>query len=178
LVPTSARRIDAVSQTVRACQQCTGPECTDPAFNPDPRLNYLDCGATLESRHEIDPEWSPDGSRLAYLADYQEFTLPSGRTMNGSREVFVAEPNGSAHRIAALPDGGAIFRGIEWSPGGDWLLLSITATVEDESAPTDLYVVDAFGPDDQVPRPVTRGVVVENRFTWRGSVLVLPAVQP
>jgi Tol biopolymer transport system component len=83
-------------------------------------------------------EWSPDATRLAYLAD---------QDTNEVQELYVVDFSAGAPQPArkvnsALPDGGSVKIGFAWSSDSRWLAY----TAEDAiSAPEELFAVEFAG---------------------------------
>jgi tricorn protease len=65
------------------------------------------------SARELDVEWSPDGSRIAYLSD-----------ASGSYELYVRPSDRSGESIQLTRGGEAWIYGMRWSPDSKWIAFS------------------------------------------------------
>ena len=75
---------------------------------------------------DVDPSWSPDGARLAFVSDRHDPAYHS--------DVFVVDVNGSnVNRLTSL---GSYSGGPVWSPDGRQIMFS---------SGTGLYVMNADG---------------------------------
>jgi len=77
------------------------------------------------------PDWSPDGSRIAYSAD-----LP-----DGSAQIFVMDADGSG--VVQLTSDQAVNFAPAWSPDGT----QIAFVKEEPNGTRDVWVMDVEGPD-------------------------------
>jgi Tol biopolymer transport system component len=103
--------------------------------------------------HELDAErgrvlafaWSPDGTRVAYLADDNPFIGPACPTC--SQELFTSQPDGSDNRRVngALVENGRV-ESFSWSPDGS--RIAYLATQDTDDIP-ELYTDTATGADNQ-----------------------------
>jgi hypothetical protein len=80
----------------------------------------------------IDPAWSPDGSRIAYLKFHGEL-IPGDDTPFFSLQLVNADGNGVTEIVPVTP---AAMNGPTWSPDGTQLAFSMNS---------DIYVVRADG---------------------------------
>jgi Tol biopolymer transport system component len=82
----------------------------------------------------MNPSWSPDGSRIAFVT-----------TRNGRAEIFVMNADGTEQRlIAAMPNTNLVDP--RWSPVGDRIAyVALPSANRDEPSPTHkqgIYTVD------------------------------------
>lgn len=98
--------------------------------------------------------WSPDGSQLAYVADYDGFV---------EYELYVTSPisAGPNLRVSQNLQGGDRVNSFEWSPDGSLLAYSVARL---PSADSDLFVTDTVGNWSQVNLSIPGRSVTE--FTW------------
>lgn len=78
-------------------------------------LNYatgINTLVTMEGVEGYEPQWSPDGRRVAYLL---------GNGIAGGRHLVIARSNGSQSRTLALANMGPGAQGLRWSPDGKLL---------------------------------------------------------
>ena len=117
---------------VRAVFEARGDIYTVPAEKGDYRNLTQSPGA-----HDRDPEWSPDGSQIAWFSD-----------SSGEYQLMFGDPSGiTKPRAVALPSA-AFFSSLSWSPDGKQLLfhdnhLNIW-TLEVASGKTTKIDTDAF----------------------------------
>lgn len=88
-----------------------------------------ECETTGQAR---DPTWSPDGSRIAFLASPSSVGVPATERLEQPYEVYVMDAEKRVP-VAVLP-GVRSPRGLEWSPDGTELLL--TGSVDGQGAGT------------------------------------------
>ncbi len=108
------------------------------------------------------PMWSPDSTKVTYLADQE---------VDGKGELWVVDvsgvvPGASIRVNSPLPDGGDV--GVpEWSPNGTHLLYVADQEVDNVR---NLYVVDMSGDVPGVPLRVNPPLVANGRvdggFSW------------
>ena len=103
--------------------------------------------------------WSPDGSRVAYIADQLQDNVV---------ELFVASATGdSSVRVSgALIAGGGVYNDFRWSPDGTRILYWVTGT---NDGVNELFVALADGTGaTRVSGPVAPGAtgVIWQRFEW------------
>ncbi len=96
------------------------------------------------------PVWSPDGARIAYVAE-----SPVG---SGREEIFSIRADGT-DKIQYTVNGGKV-SGLTWSPGGLWLVYA-----DDSSGNYDLYSIRASG-------------IGVSRLTNNPGMDVFPVFQP
>ena len=105
---------------------------------------------TTTATHAIcaEPEWSPDGSRIAYGAK---------QTIGGPWDIWVMDADGSnpVNLTASWPSNE---KGVSWSADGNYL-----AFASDVSGNMDIWVMDADGSN---PYQVTNSPAFEGRPDW------------
>jgi len=100
------------------------------------------------SQHDVDPQWSPDGSKILYLS-YLEDDDPQVRIAGG--EGF---------RDRALTKGRFEHEwGPAWSPKGDWIAFTAIDKDSSDTADPELFVIPASG--DGLNKLTTN-----DRFEW------------
>jgi len=88
------------------------------------------------------PEWSPDGSKIAFAAS---------RDRDARSEIFTINPDGSDKKQLADEKGGTGARMLSWSPDGKRIAFTIFRTDGSDG----IYVMDEDGAN---PRFVTEGL--------------------
>lgn len=88
-----------------------------------------------DQRNDSDPEWSPDGTRIAYTAFYTD-----KNTSSADRDLFVVPSAGGAS--VELPNTKIGVSSIQWSPTGD--RIAYIAGTETNSVPK-IYVASLSG---------------------------------
>ncbi|HSW98424.1 MAG TPA: choice-of-anchor U domain-containing protein [Candidatus Saccharimonadales bacterium] len=78
----------------------------------------------------VQPNWSPDGSKIVYSADLNN---------DGNTQLFVMNADGTAQ--TALTNNGATNFDAHWSPDGS----KIAFTIQDSGGASNLFVMDANG---------------------------------
>jgi len=111
------------------------------------------------------PEWSPDGTKIAYMV------CPQGpHASHRQYDVWVMNADGSGQ--TQLTDGplGATYP--SWSPDGTQIAYSTWFAPPEEYGPAQIYVMDADGGS---PRRVTNGPAHDLYPTWApdGTILFL-----
>jgi Tol biopolymer transport system component/DNA-binding winged helix-turn-helix (wHTH) protein len=108
-------------------------------------------GARMElvpsTREDSWPQYSPDGSRIAFLSD-----------RSGARQIYVCDAGGSNLRRLTSLEGGVERPYPGWSPDGRQIVFSARA-----DSNTDLYVVDVSGGP---PRRLTTEPAAEFHPQW------------
>ncbi len=103
-------------------------------------------GAPARLADGAGPSWSPDGSRIAYVAGTE-----------GNHDLWVMNADGTdAHRITDTPDDDVT---VTWSPRGDAL-----AFVRTDAAGGS--VIEVVGADGANPHPVSDPTVPADAPTW------------
>ena len=108
--------------------------------------------ACMDSVLASDPDWSPDGSSIAFAAAPAAIGFPELDRIEVPRDVYVVPAAGGEPRV--LLEGVAVPRGVVWSPDGKQLLVA----GEIDGIPQVVVVVDA---ETGARRPVATGV-----FDW------------
>jgi dipeptidyl aminopeptidase/acylaminoacyl peptidase len=195
-----------------------GPRDTAPAWSPDgrwiaflraaedpengPQLHVLpaDLGdarrVTTDEQHPLGagvPRWSPDSSRLAYVARVPEpgryGTAEDPRKKGPDKEpprritrlryrlddvgfvldrrphVFLVDPFADRPAPAPVTDGEHDEQDVSWTPDGGLLFASNRDTPEDTDLYSDVYACAADGSDLR-------------RLTWGGHTAAVPAASP
>lgn len=107
---------------------------------------------TEGANQDIQPGWSPDGSRIVFVSDRE------GDSQLWTAPVSGGRPAGSPTRIAAGPP---LFSSPSWSPDGRWI-----ACVGGESNESDLWLVPADGSGSA--RRATQGAQA-HAVRWEGA---------
>ncbi len=103
----TVKSVDAEHDAYRSCIWCFALDGSD--------ARQLTRGPGLDRS----PQWSPDGSRLAFIS-----------TRGGLAQVFlIARDGGEARQLGRLPQGVSDLR---WTPGGDALVVSAAVAVDPE----------------------------------------------
>ena len=110
----------------------------------------------LTLRQSSDPDWSPNGRRIAY--DFFDST--------GNEHIATVRPNGRNRR--QITSGRGIQEEPKWSPSGRWITFDASpVTPDDPSFSTSIWIMH---PDGSHQRRVTRsGFDVEPVFSPNGS---------
>lgn len=119
--PSTARRVNAVAYENWHYEVSLWSVATS-GERPDSRLTFA------ADEWEFDPEFSPDGRRLAYVS-----------TKSGADEIWTTDPDGGAP-VQLTSFGGPRLGMPRWSPDGK--ILVFTARPEGQA---DLYRIDASG---------------------------------
>lgn len=162
---------DRIIQLTGAARRSTGPR-----WSPDGRwIVFVRDGGELwlvdrdgarerrltpeEAATHSDPDWSPDGARIAYAASKH------GR----SSALYVMDVATGEHR--RLTDGRAEDRAPRWSPDGSSILF--WSRREGDEASADLYVVPAQGGDARLlaTRDGMPGASMDGRWSPDGSTI-------
>jgi Tol biopolymer transport system component/predicted Ser/Thr protein kinase len=98
------------------------------------------------TRNEFNPDYSPDGKRIAFASH-----------RSGSQEIWVSNADGSSP-VQLTSSGGPLTDNARWSPDGQSILFNSHA-----GGPMDLYLIS---PDGGVPRRLTSGPEVEAEARW------------
>ena len=104
-------------------------------------INADGSGLTQVTTHEANdflPEWSPDGSRIAFTTARHR----NSHTAGGSGEIYLIDPNGSNE--TRVTDNGSFDRFTAWSPDGKRLLF---LSSRDRRRGTMIYVMNVDGTD-------------------------------
>ena len=97
---------------------------------------------TTDEFADFSPEWSPDGSRIAFTAARHKNPHNAG----GSGEIYLIDPNGSNE--TRVTDNGSFDRFTSWSPDGKRLLfLSSRDSRSGSYMWTTIYVMNPDGSD-------------------------------
>jgi Tol biopolymer transport system component len=98
------------------------------------------------TRNEFDPEYSPDGKRIAFASH-----------RSGSQELWVSNADGS-NPVQLTSSGGPLTDNARWSPDGQSILFDSHA-----GGPRDLYLIS---PDGGAPRRLTSGPEMKAEARW------------
>ena len=99
--------------------------------------------------HELQSDWSPDGSLVAYTADCGDAWTPDGPC---PWSIWTVRPDGSDRR-RLTPEDGSVSNWPVWAPDGRQLAYSHEPTAPaDTVVGVPVYVIDADGSD---PHPIT-----------------------
>jgi len=106
------------------------------------------------------PAWSPDGSRIAYVVDFELAT-----------ELWTMNADGSdQRRLVALGacEGGGCTSGLTWSPDGSQLAFASSRYVQQPLPPGSLPppVIYTVRLDGSQPRQITRGSIGDVKPAW------------
>lgn len=85
------------------------------------------------------PRWSPDGTRIVYVANGNKFVQPSPNAL------FVVDADGN--NLREIVPAGLGAEDPRWSPDGSRIVFSTTSINVGEDAPEDLYTVRPDGTD-------------------------------
>jgi Tol biopolymer transport system component len=152
----------------------------NPTFSPNGRLIAFERGGRVFTmwpdgsrqrnitrflrcdRHAFEPDFSPDGSRIAFINGIKGF--------GGS--IYTVMPNGSSSRRLSPRSSAAVrsfpFSGVSYSPSGRWLVAVRDKPDASSSLRHELQVLDA-----RTGRPDHR-----KRFHTRGRVIYTPVWAP
>jgi len=100
------------------------------------------------------PRWSPDGTRIVFVANGNKFLSPSPNAL------FVVDADGS--NLREIVSAGLGAEDPRWSPDGSRILFDTSSVNAGEDAPDDLYTVRPDGTDI---RPLTSDGVSRGA-TW------------
>jgi dipeptidyl aminopeptidase/acylaminoacyl peptidase len=103
----------------------------------------------------LQPSWSPDGDRIAFVSNRTERPDDSG-----VMDVYTVDPSGG--EAEQLTDGDTLASSLEWSPDGDRLAFT-SAEPDNLYVPTEVYVLDGPVEYDSVSASLDRTV------SWFGS---------
>lgn len=137
---------------------------------PELRVQSEGASASLQiaktAGHYSSPVWSPDGQALAYL-----------RIGKGATEVLISslrsDATAASERLVTRfmpPNYGSQFRLLDWSPDGQWLAVSHSAT---PNKPNGLFLVNlATGEQKPLTKPTEMvGGDVDPRFAPDGKTI-------
>ena len=90
---------------------------------------------------DMDPVWSPDGKRIAFLSD--------DRSGSGSLQIYSMNPDGTdLIRLTNTPDT-EWWAGLDWSPDGQYLVAQHFPIESEQTTPgqghTNIYLINANG---------------------------------
>jgi Tol biopolymer transport system component len=110
---------------------------------------------SVVGQHDSEPDWSPDGSRLAF----SRFVLGSGR--GGAIHTIAAD--GSDLQLLSAPAPGLDIHHVTpaWSPKGKRIAFAV---VDDDLAFGHIYTIR---PNGHAPRQITFGAVTDFDPSWR-----------
>jgi Tol biopolymer transport system component len=103
------------------------------------------------------PAWSPDGSQIAYVVDYE-----------GATEIWTMNSDGSGQRrLVALGacEGGGCTPGLTWSPDGSQLAFASSRYIKPpvDLEPVKIYTVRS---DGSQLRQITHGLIGDLKPAW------------
>lgn len=114
---------------------------------------------TTDPAFDVDPAWSPDGSKIAFASD-----------RDGDFEVFVMNADGSG--VVQLTDNSVWDRDPAWSPDGTQLAYAST-----ESGLRKIHVMGADGTGHRLLTPAVRGEGWEREPSWSTHGIVYQTIE-
>jgi Tol biopolymer transport system component len=120
------------------------------AATPSPATRFI-----ASTRHEFEPQYSPDGDRIAFTSE-----------RSGGAHIWICKNDGT--RCRQVTPQGAIAVVPRWSPDG-----STIAFTEVSSGNPDIYVMDF---EVGIPHRLTRTESIDVAWTWSGDGRMLYTV--
>lgn len=111
---------------------------------------------------DTDPAWSPDGTRFAFISQYDQGRPQETSEGNG---IFVASANGAVapQKIADLPAGNYLAGNLTWSPDGRYLALSGGNLMDSSGHGGDIIVAAA---DGSMSKIVKANTLIREPINW------------
>lgn len=101
---------------------------------------------TTTSASEWEPDWSPDGQKIAFSSD-----------RDGDSEIYVMNADGS--NVKKLTDNNQYDGRPRWSPNGE----EISFVTDRDGGDWDVYIMNADGSN---PRPITQNLTTDYSQSW------------
>ena len=116
----------------------------------------------------LQPSWSPDGERIAFVSNRTKRPDDSG-----VMDVYTVDPSGGA--AEQLTDGDTLASSLTWAPGGDRLAFT-SAEPDNLYVPTEVYVLDEAGDYHSVSASLDRTTSRFGSPVWLDDETVLAGV--
>jgi Tol biopolymer transport system component len=119
--------------------------------------------------HELESDWSPDGSQIAYTTDCGDAWTPDGPC---PWSIWTARPDGSDARRLTPDDQSVSSRPI-WAPDGKRLAYTSSRAPVDDKATGPVYTIDADGSNVHRVTELDAGENVVLGWSPDGSTMVV-----